>query len=224
MHHFAAIHLAEDCTNAAVAVPRALMSVIGLGFITGLTFSVAMLYSASDFTSVSEAILPIFEIWLQATNGKAAVAFCIIVIFLAIFGVNAIMQTASRLTWSFARDDALIFSKFLNRVNPSLGVPIYALLFNQLIVMIIGCIYLGSTTAFAAIVGSQVVLQQCSFAIPILLLMVGGRNSRHLPSAGFRLGPLRWFLNTVTVAWTLLQLVIYNLPYFLPVTSTNMSQ
>ena len=39
-----AIHLAEDCSNAAVAVPLALMSTVVIGFITSFTFTVAMIY------------------------------------------------------------------------------------------------------------------------------------------------------------------------------------
>ena len=49
-----AIHLAEACANAATAVPLALMSTIIIGFVTGIFFAVAMLYSTSDFTAVYE--------------------------------------------------------------------------------------------------------------------------------------------------------------------------
>lgn len=47
-----AIHLAEECTNAAVAVPRALMSTVVIGFATGLAFAITMCYSYHDFDSV----------------------------------------------------------------------------------------------------------------------------------------------------------------------------
>jgi choline transport protein len=47
-----AIHLAEECKNAAVAVPRALMSTTIIGFITSFSFVVAMVYSMADFDAV----------------------------------------------------------------------------------------------------------------------------------------------------------------------------
>ena len=47
-----AIHLAEECSNAHVAGPRALMATILVGFTTGFTFAVPMTYSMSDFEAV----------------------------------------------------------------------------------------------------------------------------------------------------------------------------
>lgn len=67
-------------------------------------------------------------------------------ITIAFFALNGCVQTSSRLTWSFARDDALVFSRFITRIHPKLGVPVWALIFNQFVVFIIGCVYLGSTT------------------------------------------------------------------------------
>jgi choline transport protein len=43
-----AIHLAEECKNAAVVVPQALISTILIGFVTSLIFAVVMLYCTSD--------------------------------------------------------------------------------------------------------------------------------------------------------------------------------
>lgn len=60
--------------------------------------------------------------------------------------LNAVHQTASRMTWSFARDNALIGSKWLSRVHPTLNVPVYSLVFNGVVVMLIGVVYVCSTT------------------------------------------------------------------------------
>lgn len=47
-----AVHLAEECSNAAVAIPRALISTIVIGFITAMAFAIAMCYSYHDFDAV----------------------------------------------------------------------------------------------------------------------------------------------------------------------------
>lgn len=47
-----AIHLAEECRNAAVVVPRALMSTISIGFLTSFIFAIVMLYCTSSFEAV----------------------------------------------------------------------------------------------------------------------------------------------------------------------------
>jgi len=55
------------------------------------------------------------------------------------------VQASSRLTWSFARDDAIVLSKYLKRTNDKLGVPVWALLFNALWLFVIGCVQFVST-------------------------------------------------------------------------------
>lgn len=50
-----AVHLAEEVTDAAKTVPRALFSTITIGFITAFVFGIAMLYSTVDFETVIEA-------------------------------------------------------------------------------------------------------------------------------------------------------------------------
>lgn len=223
-----AIHLAEDCANAAVAVPRAIISVIGIGFVTTFLFTIAMIYSISNFEAVAATPTgePIFELWRQACkSGGAATTFTIVLCFIGFFALNAGMQTSSRLTWAFARDDAMILSKWLRRVHPTMGIPIWAYLFNDVLIIAILCIYLGSTAAFYAIIGSGLILQQLSYAIPIVALMIRRRDPTYLPSKGhFNWGVLGWVFNIVAVGWTLLALVVYDLPLYLPVTSNNMSE
>jgi choline transport protein len=47
-----AIHIAEECTNAAVAVSWALLSTVTIGGVTAFAFGVAMAYSYHDFDAV----------------------------------------------------------------------------------------------------------------------------------------------------------------------------
>jgi len=118
----------------------------------------------------------------------------------------------------------MILSKWLRRVHPTMGIPIWAYLFNDVLIIAILCIYLGSTAAFYAIIGSGLILQQLSYAIPIVALMIRRRDPTYLPSKGhFNLGVLGWVFNIVAVGWTLLALVVYDLPLYLPVTSNNMN-
>jgi choline transport protein len=219
-----AIHLAEDCINATTAVPHALFATLIIGFVTSFSFGIAMLYGISDFDAVISTVtgVPVFEIWRQATKSTGAATFFLIMLMsIAFFSLNGCMESASRLTWSFARDDALVFSKYIGRIHHKLHVPVFALLFNAFIVFIIGCVYLGSTTAFNALIGTGLVLQQLCFAIPIALLMFRGRPKEHRLSnnqgrtgylATFDLGVFGWVVNGIAVVWSVLCLVIYDLP------------
>ena len=54
----------------------------------------------------------------------------------------------SRLCWSFARDGGVPFSRFFSRVDERLDVPLRAHGLSSAIVAALGCLYLGSYTAF----------------------------------------------------------------------------
>lgn len=56
------------------------------------------------------------------------------------------VQSGSRLTWSFARDDAIIFSAYVKKTHDRLGVPGWALLFNGFWLAVLGCVHLISSS------------------------------------------------------------------------------
>lgn len=142
------------------------------------------------------------------------------------FALNATHQTASRLTWSFARDDALFGSRWLGQIDSRQQVPIAALLFNFAIMFIIGCIYLGSTSAFNAFIGTGLILQHVTYAFPAALLMIRRRAETWLPkSRSFQMPSIvGWAANITTVLFAVLVLVFYDFPTVLPVSGTSMSK
>jgi choline transport protein len=167
------------------------------------------------------------ENWRQGTRSDiAATVFVSILLLAAFFALNATQQTASRLTWSFARDNALFGSSWLGKIDSKQQVPIAALVFNCAIMFIIGCIYLGSTSAFNAFIGTGLILQHLTYAFPAALLMMRGRSSTWLPeSRSFRMPPvLGWAANITTVLFAIFVLVFYDFPTALPVTGSNMSK
>lgn len=105
-------------------------------------------------------------------------------------------------------------------------MPVYALLLNFSIMFIIGCVYLGSTSAFNAIIGTGLTLQHITYAIPAALVIFRGRSEKVLPrkrafSVPYVVG---YFANIVTVTMAVFTLVFYNLPTTLPATGNNMSK
>lgn len=49
-----ALHLAEEAPNPRVAVPKAAVNAVVIGFATAFAFTIALLYSISDFEAVIE--------------------------------------------------------------------------------------------------------------------------------------------------------------------------
>lgn len=90
---------------------------------------------------------------------------------------------------------------------------------------VIGCIYLGSTSAFNAFIGTGLILQHVTYAFPAALLMMRKRSLKWLPEARSFKMPLvvGWTANLTTVMFAMLVLVFYDFPTVLPVNGTSMS-
>ena len=52
----AGLHLAETCSEPKRAVPRALMTTVAIGFVTGFAFAIAMCYSISDLDALLDTV------------------------------------------------------------------------------------------------------------------------------------------------------------------------
>ncbi|KAJ5989526.1 hypothetical protein N7481_004736 [Penicillium waksmanii] len=223
-----ALHLAEECIDAAIVVPRALMSTLIIGFVTSFAFMIAMLYCTSDLDAVvaSSTGVPIYEMWRQATQSNtAATVFIVLLCCAATFALIGAQQTASRLTWSLARDRAIMGSHWLSQIHSQCQVPVWGLIFNFAVMFIIGCVYLGSSSAFNAFIGTGLVLQHISYAFPAALLLYRKRSETWLPrDRSFRLPGLSGFAaNIITICFAILVLIFYDFPTSLPVSGSSMN-
>jgi choline transport protein len=119
--------VAEEVHNASTVVPWAIVSTILVNGVLGLALLIALLFCLGDVTAALETPtgFPFIEIFAQATNSNAAatVMTCLI-LFLLIASGSGVMATASRLLWSFSRDNAVPFSGYISRV--SLKEPSYS--------------------------------------------------------------------------------------------------
>ncbi|KAH8811155.1 amino acid permease family protein, partial [Xylogone sp. PMI_703] len=223
----ASMHLAEECAEPKRDVPIAIMSAVTIGFLTAFPYAIAQLYAITDYMSLIETdgYIPYLVIQ-QGLNSKAmATVLAVLGIILAWFILNAIQETSSRLVWSFARDNGMLFSQYLGRIHPALEVPIYSLIFTWVLQSLCGFIYLGSSTAFNALANVAIVLQQLSFLIPAALLIYQKRSPKLLiQERTFRLPNwLGWVANIIVVLFGSLMAVILNLPITLPTSASTMN-
>ncbi|EXK25081.1 hypothetical protein FOMG_18227 [Fusarium oxysporum f. sp. melonis 26406] len=221
-----AIHLADEALHPQRAVPKALMFTSIIGFLTSFSFGIVMCYSITDLDTLINTTMPIYELWRQATQSKTAATIFLVCLFLIVlFTINAVMQTASRMTWAFALDGALIGSEHLASIHPSLQVPVWSYVLNAIVVCILGCIYLGSTIAFNAVMGSSIILQMISFSLPAVLLMLRGRSSDVMPpNRSFKLPNwLGWIANAVVAIFSVVEIVFFVFPPTNPTSGSGMN-
>ncbi|GAB7334202.1 hypothetical protein MBLNU13_g06259t2 [Cladosporium sp. NU13] len=220
------LHLTETCENPKKVVPRALMTTVAVGVITGFGFSIAMCYGITDLSALVNTSMPIYDIWKQTTKSSAAATvFLVALLMIILFVIVAMQQTAGCLTWSLARDDALLFSKKLGIMHDRLGVPVWSLVTNSVLVFLAGCVYLISSTAFSALINSSIILQIVSFSMPCALLMLRGRSERVLPRDRAFSVPswLGWIANAVVVIAAIIETVFFDFPAAIPISVASMN-
>lgn len=112
--------VAEEVYNASTVVPWAIVATIMVNGVLGLALLLALLFCLGDIDAAlnTPTGFPFIEIFAQATNSNTAATImtCLILFLLAASGSGG-MATASRLLWSFARDNAVPFSSYISRVS-----------------------------------------------------------------------------------------------------------
>lgn len=200
------------------------MGTVAIGFVTSWIFSIALFFSMNSLSDLSSThtLVPILALYNQALQSKAG-AIVLEAMFIAtgIWCLVASHTWQSRLCWSFARDGGLPGSKWLSHVDRRVDVPIPAHIVSNVIVLLLGLLYIGSYTAFNSMVTACIVLLYMSYSIPVVCLLVKGRNNiRHGP---FWLGPIGLISNIVLLLWTAFTLIMYSFPFVRPVVAGSES-
>lgn len=146
-----ATHLAEEVPKPERNIPFAIMGTVAIGFITAFTYSISMFFSMTDLDQLvnTPTLVPILELYYQATGSRAGATFMVFLICFTGLGCQVACHTwQARLCWSFARDRGLPGSHLWAQVHPGMGIPFYAHCMSCVVVAILGLLYIGSTTAF----------------------------------------------------------------------------
>jgi len=186
---------------------------------------IAIFYSISDLNAVlsGSATFPLAEIYHQATGSAAGTIGLLLVILLPIICTCiGCYITAGRILWTLARDGATPFSHTLGRVSTTWRNPFNSTLLCGCICTLLGCIYVGSSTAFNAFVGSFVVLSTCSYLAAILPHLLS-RRANITPGPFWMGGLLGYTVNGIACSYIVVFIVIYCFPYSLPVSAGSMN-
>lgn len=216
-------HLAEEIPHPERNVPKAIFLQMILGFITGFAYIVTIMYAINDYNALFTSVFPIAAIYQQATGSAAgATGLLCLILFPILLTVTGVYITCGRTLWTLARDRATPFPHLLGKVSPTLRMPFYATITCGCVVTILGCIYVGSTTAFNAFVGSFVLFSTASYTAAILPNLLTRR--KNIIYGPFHLkGALGFILNFIACAYMMVWFVIYCFPYSLPTTAASMN-
>ena len=113
--------MSEEVRNASVVVPKSMLLSLIINGALALGMLFAVLFSANDILVLLEnsdcRYSPFISIFGDAVGSKAGATVMVsIIIFLEFASAMGCLAAASRMTWSFARDRGLPFSRGLSMV------------------------------------------------------------------------------------------------------------
>ncbi|KAJ4256772.1 hypothetical protein NW762_008868 [Fusarium torreyae] len=207
------LHMVEEIPAPRRNAPRTMVMAVVMGAISGFIFLVACLFCIQDLDTTLDppSGFPFIELVQNIVGLKGAAVLIALFIFNGFGQGVSILTSASRLTWSFARDGGLPYGQYFSYVDPYWQVPGRSLILQGVIINLVGLLYLFSSTVLEAILSVSTIALTISYAIPIAVLMAVGRGK--LPSGGeFGLGRFGPALNTVSIIYTVITTVFFFFP------------
>ncbi|PLN75542.1 amino acid permease [Aspergillus taichungensis] len=220
----AVVHMIEEIPQPSIRGPKIMVGCVGIGTFTGTIFLIVLLFVAGNIKDVIDSEAgPLLQILLHATKNTAG-GICLLMLPLVClaFATLSVMTTSSRMIFAFARDGGLPASRFFAHVHPKLELPLNALGLSSVIVVIFGLIYLGSTSAFNAIISSSVVALDLSYAMPIAVNCLRGRKT--LPDRKWKVpSAVGWVIDIISLSYIALTTVLFLFPPSREVTGSSMN-
>lgn len=177
-------HLSEECSNANIASPRAIVLTSGVGGVLGWFLQLVVAYTVVDIDAVIDSDLgqPWASYLLQVLPQKAALGILGLTIICGFSMGQGCMVAASRVTYAYARDDCFPFSDYWKQVHPYTQTPVNAVVLNAVLGILMCLLVLAGSVAIGALFSIGAIAQFVAFIIPIFIrvFFVGNR---------FRKGP-----------------------------------
>jgi amino acid transporter len=207
----ACIHMVEELPQPSKMGPRIVWLSVLTGAISGFIFMMVCLFCIQDFDNIVNADHPFIELCVETIGLTGAATL------LALFIVNGVGQnlslatTASRLTWSFARDGGVPFYNYFAKVDEYWRVPVRATWAQGIIAGLVGVLYLFANTVLEAILSVSTIALTISYGIPIAVLLSAGRDT--LPeSRPFKLGKFGMPFNIISLIYCAVTTVFFFFP------------
>ncbi|KAJ5624807.1 hypothetical protein N7510_001116 [Penicillium lagena] len=204
------IHMVEEIPAPRRNAPRIIWMAVLFGAVTGFIFMVVCLFCIQNVKEVLNADLPFITLMLQTIGLKGATVLLSLFIWNGVGQGISILTTGSRLTWGFARDGGIPWSRYFSHVDPVWQVPARTLWLQGFLIALVGVLYLFANTVLEAILSVSTIALTVSYAMPIMSLLIVGRDK--LKPGPFHLG--RWgpLLNWVSIIYCIITTIFFLFP------------
>ncbi|PYI22191.1 putative GABA permease [Aspergillus japonicus CBS 114.51] len=177
------VHMSEEATHAARAVPLGIVWSAGLcGLLGFVSLAVMAAVIDVDLTAVLDSKFgqPMAQIYYDSLGKSGALGFMVVVAVVQFFMGLSLVVAASRQSWAFSRDSGLPFSSFFRHVSKRIRFqPVRMVCAVVVIAIILGLLCLIDNAAASALFSLAVAGNDLAWMVPILARLVWGQDRFH---------------------------------------------
>ncbi|KAG1721083.1 amino acid/polyamine transporter I [Suillus paluster] len=206
------VHISEESSNAATAVPWAIVSAIGIAGILGWAINVSLAFCmGTDVDSLLSSPIgqPLAQIFFDRFGQNATLALWSIVVLAQYMMGSSMVLASSRQTFAFARDGALPFSSWLYRMNGFTKTPVNTVWFVAAISIIFGLLSFAGPQAINAIFSLSVTALYIAYIIPIAARFAFKNDFKPGP---FNLGIFSFPVAVIAVSYMFIMDIVFFFP------------
>lgn len=221
-----AAHLADEIPHPEKNIPRVMFGSAALSALAGFPMCLVYMFCIKNVENLLVPIggQPVSQLLLDSLDCQALTIIGILVYILCLLAATICLLTSfSRILWSVAQRGGLPLSGWLSKINVHYDLPVNAITCSTLLVIAIGAILLGSTTAINAILGGGIIMGYTSYILVVGSLLYRGRSNVFSGQHFFNLGRFGIFFNVVSIIWMPFITVWLCFPSYIPVTASTMN-
>ncbi|KAG2062043.1 amino acid transporter [Suillus hirtellus] len=208
----ASVHMSEEASNAAMAIPWAIVGSIAVSAVIGCGVNISLAFCmGTDVGSVFNSPIgqPMAQILFNSLGQQKALALWCLVIIAEYMVASNCLLVGSRQTFAFARDGALPFSRYLYRINRYTGTPVNTVWFEIICSLAIGLLSFVSTQAIDAVFTIAITASYIAYITPITNRFVFQNDFKPGP---FYLGKLSFPVSVIAVVWMVFMIFVFFFP------------
>ncbi len=205
--------VAEEVPNPGRRIPRAMWMTVVVGGVSALLSFLGYLLAAPDLPAIvaGEIDDPISAILESTIGGFWTKVFLVIALTSFLAGVMGQMAAASRLIFSFGRDDMMPGASWIARMHPRLHVPAAALFSVCVLpVALFGVVYVFPDS-LPRIAAFQMLAGYTAFQM-VVLAALRQRLRGWKPAGSWTLGKLGMAVNVAALAYGITGMVLLARP------------
>ncbi|EGD97822.1 hypothetical protein TESG_05329 [Trichophyton tonsurans CBS 112818] len=218
-----AVHMSEEVRRAKQAVPRSMVWTVATNGVLAYAIIITILFTMGPIDGVLKSNFPIIEICRQATGSVKAATAMVSGLLIISLAVNlASIASTSRLTWAWSRDGGL--PAWFSVIDQRHCVPVRAVWLSIVIVMVLACLNIASTTAFGAFIALSTIGLFSSYFIAIGCMVIARfSRDRPLELGEWNMGQYGLAVNIFAMFYTAYVTIWLPFPSLLPVSAQNMN-